>query len=404
MADPFWSLGTATLTNGSAAVLVQGGSLLTSMARANDQIESDSGQRGTIASVNSATSITLDKPWRGATQTAAPYKIWYTPDEVELLVTARKALNLLGSGGIAALAGLAGAANKVPFFDGPNTMALADLTATGRALIAAATQLQGRNAIGAGDLSGPASAVADQVALFNGATGKLLKDSGISISSLTLQTIGTQDVSFDTLTAPGHYPFLVRDPSGGTSPLANAYFRLDVYAHGANDQNLTQEARPYRNSTPGKYFYRNRDAGTWGPWRRIIDSHSVLGSVSQAGGIPTDAIIERGSNANGEYTRLTDGTQECWLNSANFAYSTASNLVYNWTYPAPFLAGTNPFVSLGCLSSSGFDYQGSFFPKSPVLLGAPASTGVALYLRGQTSWDVGQFANNQRLFAKGRWA
>ena len=36
-----------------------------------------------------------------------------------------------------------------------------------------------------------------------------------------------------------------------------------------------------------------------------------VGTVSQSGGVPTGAIIERGSNANGEYVRYADGTQIC---------------------------------------------------------------------------------------------
>ena len=40
-------------------------------------------------------------------------------------------------------------------------------------------------------------------------------------------------------------------------------------------------------------------------------SHLLLGTVSQSGGVPTGAIIERGSNVNGEYVRFADGTQIC---------------------------------------------------------------------------------------------
>jgi hypothetical protein len=40
---------------------------------------------------------------------------------------------------------------------------------------------------------------------------------------------------------------------------------------------------------------------------------NILGTVSQAGGVPTGAIIERGSNANGEYVRFADGTQICTM-------------------------------------------------------------------------------------------
>ncbi|WP_225694446.1 phage tail protein [Pseudomonas savastanoi] len=37
----------------------------------------------------------------------------------------------------------------------------------------------------------------------------------------------------------------------------------------------------------------------------------AVGAVGQSGGVPTGAIIERGSNSNGEYTRYADGTQIC---------------------------------------------------------------------------------------------
>ena len=38
---------------------------------------------------------------------------------------------------------------------------------------------------------------------------------------------------------------------------------------------------------------------------------SILGTVSESGGVPTGAIIERGSNANGEYVKFADGTMIC---------------------------------------------------------------------------------------------
>ncbi|MBA84751.1 MAG: hypothetical protein CML69_08445 [Rhodobacteraceae bacterium] len=51
---------------------------------------------------------------------------------------------------------------------------------------------------------------------------------------------------------------------------------------------------------------------------------NLLGSVSQTGGQPTGAVIESGSNANGSYIRLADGTQICLVQdfdagSATFA-------------------------------------------------------------------------------------
>ncbi|MNJ58596.1 hypothetical protein D3C77_542350 [compost metagenome] len=42
----------------------------------------------------------------------------------------------------------------------------------------------------------------------------------------------------------------------------------------------------------------------------------IVGSVSQSGGNPTGAIVERGSNANGEYTKFADGTMIVFMRVA----------------------------------------------------------------------------------------
>jgi len=68
------------------------------------------------------------------------------------------------------------------------------------------------------------------------------------------------------------------------------------------------------------------------------DFFSVVGTVSQSGGNPTGDIIERGSNANGEYVRFADGTQMCWA-EVTLSYGNATVCQINpWTYPAGFVA------------------------------------------------------------------
>ena len=56
---------------------------------------------------------------------------------------------------------------------------------------------------------------------------------------------------------------------------------------------------------------RRLDNGVWSDW--VFDYHqrNILGTVSQSGGVPTGAIIQRGSNANGHFARFADGTQIC---------------------------------------------------------------------------------------------
>ena len=69
----------------------------------------------------------------------------------------------------------------------------------------------------------------------------------------------------------------------------------------------------------------------------------ILGTVSQSGGVPTGSIIERGSNANGEYARFADGTQICTINISDTQIcTTPAGPLYTalspgtWTYPASF--------------------------------------------------------------------
>lgn len=77
---------------------------------------------------------------------------------------------------------------------------------------------------------------------------------------------------------------------------------------------------------------------------------SIVGSVSEAGGSPTGAIIERGSNANGEFVRLADGTQICIGTPVMPATgpTTANGAVFlgpltQWTFPASFASA--PYVN-----------------------------------------------------------
>ncbi|TPJ83830.1 hypothetical protein FJ422_16285 [Mesorhizobium sp. B2-6-3] len=137
----YYNDGTATLTNGSADVTFQGAgvNLLTNKIFPGDRIESDIGEMATIETVGPGSlEATLDKVFRGTSQVAQPYKIWRTFDAQYLMEGARKAFDLLGSGGIAALAALDGADDQGLYFTAPGVLELFSLTAAGRALMAAA--------------------------------------------------------------------------------------------------------------------------------------------------------------------------------------------------------------------------------------------------------------------------
>lgn len=92
------------------------------------------------------------------------------------------------------------------------------------------------------------------------------------------------------------------------------------------------------------------------PGRVMLAQHgygpgNLLGPVSETGGVPTGAVIERGSNADGDYVRFADGTQICYADALTVADIAAPvGAVFEspavvWTYPAAFAAGHPVVVS-----------------------------------------------------------
>lgn len=93
-------------------------------------------------------------------------------------------------------------------------------------------------------------------------------------------------------------------------------------------------------------WFRCRTGNVWGGWIEIYHQGSILGTVSQSSGVPTGAIIERGSNANGEYVRYADGTQICTKAQYPLEYITSRKIGGTWTYPASFAASAIPALSM----------------------------------------------------------
>ena len=78
----------------------------------------------------------------------------------------------------------------------------------------------------------------------------------------------------------------------------------------------------------------------------------ILGTVSQSGGVPTGAIIESGSNANGEYVKFADGTMICTGRSTQILTTEGSSgaIYYKQmtdpTFPATFISVTGILASV----------------------------------------------------------
>ncbi|WP_338794347.1 phage tail protein [Pseudomonas sp. AE27] len=125
-------------------------------------------------------------------------------------------------------------------------------------------------------------------------------------------------------------------------------------------------------------------------------SSDVVGTVSAVGG----AIIERGSNANGDYTKFADGTLEGWITSSNSqSIPNNSGIEISVTYPATFV-GT-PTIT----GSAGLATSGTTGLAARVAVGfpfaAPGLSSARVHIFNTTGITIGGFSYFIKI--KGRW-
>lgn len=133
---------------------------------------------------------------------------------------------------------------------------------------------------------------------------------------------------------------------------------------------------------------------------------NILGAVAQSGGIPTGAVIERGSTANGAYTRFADGTQICThtLNAGDPTAQGAGSFAdpfrtgsTDWTYPVPF--ADLPTIAAHAWVDSATDGD----RRMLVSTGAPTLSGLAAVQACRMSSSTGTTDCRIDLVAIGRW-
>lgn len=127
---PDYTIGTLTLTSGSANFTTSGSALQTAAVQAGDAIITRSGDVLIIAAITGQNSGTLFLPCPASAAGAGqPLRIRFQPDGSRYQGAVRNLIDLLSSGNVEAFAGLTGTAGKVPVFTGPGAMNLRDYIA-----------------------------------------------------------------------------------------------------------------------------------------------------------------------------------------------------------------------------------------------------------------------------------
>lgn len=233
------------------------------------------------------------------------------------------------------------------------------------------------------DLGGSLTGTAVTQSSADGTAGRLTKvgDFGWGLASSGLANIA----DWNRTDAPsGVYAFgattlspEARPP--GYSPGNFGIVRIERF----NNDFFKQSASRAAASNPEEIWERRHANGTWTEWKQVYNQGTVVGPASQSGGKPTGALLERGSNANGEYLRFADGTQECWRSLAGTVG--AASL---WTFPAAF-AGA-PVVTGSVVATS----------LSVMCLEAvPSHISASVSARDAS----GRRADTMHLVARGRW-
>ena len=137
----------------------------------------------------------------------------------------------------------------------------------------------------------------------------------------------------------------------------------------------------------------------------------ILGTVSQVGGVPTGAIIERGSNSNGEYVKFADGTVICTQTISRTDMDIAATYsVYNiesWTLPVSTTFSNKMFIH-ATVHNTALNkplYTAVVYVNNGTQLwntgGSPDDMHPGSAVRGTTSYTANTMT--LRLLAIGRW-
>ena len=291
---PWSNNGTVQVSSGGTIAAGTGTTFLSS-ARVGDALTiAGSTSLHEVTAIASDTQLTFQPPYTGTTGSGKAYRIAPIMGYDKDLSDAFNSIRLQWGTQLSSLQPWATAATA--------DIALANLggSAPGTAVFKG-DAAAGRTALGLGN----AATRAVQTSPTDTTAGALM---AVGAFGLGGANAGIANTDLNALSKTGFY----MGENIVNAPLASAgWFYVLHQEHGGSGYS-SQIAIDLTSLTP-KTYQRQKTGGAWSTWYEMFHTGNILGPVYQSAGVPIGAIIERGSNANGEYVRFADGTQICWI-------------------------------------------------------------------------------------------
>ncbi|MBZ5486886.1 hypothetical protein HW452_05040 [Halomonas aquamarina] len=161
-----------------------------------------------------------------------------------------------------------------------------------------------------------------------GGSGRLMAESAFRLGD----SVGSGTSAIDDSLRPTEF---TRYPSGASSPFGRAGMGFRTrYTSAGSAQELHIDA--ISGDLRTRVGDGNGSSIEWQPPTKFYSDKNILGRVSQSGGIPTGAIIERGQNSDGEYVKYADGSAVCWRT----VDSLTTDSYVNYNYPINLVLGS----------------------------------------------------------------
>ena len=256
-----------------------------------------------ITNIASDTQLTFSPPYAGAAGAGKQYRIapiqGYVKEAADRLRAISQALgDFANSPNLKSIADLQGAAGQGLRFKGPGEFELFPL---GSAASQTVTQSQ-----------------------LDATAGRLLKVGDFSIGGNAPGFAGNLDkLTFSTTVYS----------SGASNGPGGSFYGWVRHTEVTPGQYSFQEAF----SVNGMMWHRALNVGVsanWMPWEPVLTKRNFVGPIV-VGDPGYPAIIERGANSNGEFTRFADGTLEVW-NRVQIEAVANSDVSTNFAFPHSF--------------------------------------------------------------------